>query len=294
MRALIVLVHYFAAEANPGHASVDGARRAERAAVVERVIRAYREHFGRSASIQFRPAAYVTRPDNELTIDIRVLSVDSACLVTDAVRQRYGVSRTNAVLDNPRMLGFCAHQLFAKFAGQYDWYLYSEDDLLVTDPMMFDKLAWFNTTFGDGCMLSPNRFELNANGPAPKTYIDGGQREASTARFHGYVPGSPELRAAPLGRELVFRRATNPHSGFAAITKSQLAHWMAQPHWLDHDVSFVSPLESAAGLGLAKTFAIYKGDPHSAGFFEVEHLDNRHSGFKWPLIDSALAEVPLV
>ena len=52
---------------------------------------------------------------------------------------------------------------------------------------------------------------------------------------------------------------------------------MSQPHWGDEDVSFISPLESAATLAVLKTFAIYKSYGPGLDFCEAEHADTRFS-----------------
>jgi hypothetical protein len=57
---------------------------------------------------------------------------------------------------------------------------------------------------------------------------------------------------------------------------------MAQPHFGDQDCSFVSPLESAATLGILKTFPIYKTFGRDMGWLEIEHLDTRFSGINLP------------
>jgi len=284
MKALVVLVHYFKAEANPRHASVDAARRADRTAAVERVIRSYRGLFGATSTIDFQKKAFAETPGQGPRVDIRVLTVPECSLVTQAFRKRHRVQETAALVDNPRTLGFSAYQLFARAAQDYDWFIYSEDDLLVSDPQLFDKLNWFNMTFGDRRVLSPNRFEWNHRARTQKTYIDGDLSLPTQARLNGSVSGEDMLSGTPLSAPVSLRRARNPHAGFFAITRSQLAYWMVQPHWLDRDVSFVSPLESAATLGLTKTFPVYKPHGSSASFLEIEHLDDRFSSLNLPLI----------
>ena len=46
---------------------------------------------------------------------------------------------------------------------------------------------------------------------------------------------------------------------------------MASSHWLDGDASFVSPLESAATLGIAKTFRLYKPVMAMGSWLELQH-----------------------
>lgn len=287
MKALVVLVHYFKAEANPRHASVDAARQADRQTAVERVIRGYRGLFGSTSVIDFQKQAFAETSGQGPQIDIRVLTVPECTLVTPAFRNRHGVGETAALIENPRTLGFTAYQLFARSAQDYDWFIYSEDDLLVRDPQLFDKLNWFNTTFGDRRVLSPNRFEWNDHAAKQKTFIDGDLSLPTQRRLTGFVHDVDMLTASPLGAPVSLRRARNPHSGFFAITRSQLAYWMAQKHWLDRDVSFVTPLESAATLGLTKTFSVYKPYGTSASFLEIEHLDDRFSSLKLPFIPAS-------
>ena len=44
-------------------------------------------------------------------------------------------------------------------AGDGDYFCYLEDDLILGDPWLFRKLAWFTREFGDDCLLQPNRYE---------------------------------------------------------------------------------------------------------------------------------------
>lgn len=281
MRALVVLVHYFRSEADPRHASVDESRRSDRRDAIQRVIQGYRAAFAPFSTLQFNPKSYEVSP-RDLSVDIRVLTVPGCSLLEDDFRKRYNVGQVLTEPANPRMLGFEAYKVFAKAAADYDWFIFSEDDLRIADPLLFDKLGWFNQTFGDSRVLSPNRFESNPRARTAKTYIDGDLSAPTFARLTAPHPDQDTLSGAPFGRAMTFRRARNPHSGWFAITRNQLERWIAAPHWLDYDTSFVSPLESAATLGLTKTFAVYKPADGDAGFLEVEHLDNRFSGFNFP------------
>ena len=47
--------------------------------------------------------------------------------------------------------------------------------------------------------------------------------------------------------------------------------WVSREHWLDGDSSFVSPLESAATLGIAKTFRLYKPVMAIGSWLELQH-----------------------
>jgi hypothetical protein len=47
---------------------------------------------------------------------------------------------------------------------------------------------------------------------------------------------------------------------------------MRQPYFYDRDCSLTGPLESAATLGIMKTFKLYKAAWGMAEFFEIQHF----------------------
>ncbi|MDO8380747.1 hypothetical protein [Phenylobacterium sp.] len=284
MRILVTIAHYFSAEANPRHASTRESRREDRKRAVEEVICAYRGQFGTSTTMDVGTKSFQPGVGSDDDIDIVAVTTHEKHLLEPDFCRTYGVKVAKLELENPRMLGFSAHQIMAQRANQYDLFVFSEDDLRVNDPSFFSKLAWFNQAYGQKRVLSPNRIEWNRKAPTLKTYIDGDLNAQIADQMNAFVPDDDALYGAPLGRQMVMRRARNPHSGFFALTRDQLNYWMRRPHWMDRDVSFISPLESAATLGIAKTFSIYKAFGRSAGFLEIEHLDSGFSSLKMPVI----------
>ena len=117
-------------------------------------------------------------------------------------------------------------------------------------------------------MLQPNRFEF-AYTPEQikKVYIDFDLAAALPARSSA----APALRSKVLGTAITLRPAGNPHAGCFFLTESQLARWTGQPYFLDRATNFVGPLESAATLGVARTFHVYKPAPENASFLEIQH-----------------------
>jgi hypothetical protein len=278
MRILVAVVHFFRGEEQSRHSSTDAGRREERAAALRHVIDAWRGIFGPTTTLNIEHRRFEQLRGVADGLDIVVLTNGTDHLLDEEHMKARGVRHVRVKVDNPRMLGFATRTLFADARHGYDLFCYSEDDLRVTDPLFFDKIQAFHDAFGPKRLLMPNRFEWNARGPTLKTWIDGDLRPAAIARWRDPLPDEEFLR---LGRT-TFRRAANPHSGFHALTAVQLAYWMRQPHFRDNDCSFVSPLESAATLGVLKTFAIYKPFGVHAGFLEIEHLDTRFSGMNLP------------
>ena len=161
-----------------------------------------------------------------------------------------------------------------------------EDDLILHDPWFFIKLNWFNQQGNDQCLVQPNRYEVSRQNLISKAYIDGDLAPRVTAPFQNVNEEQPELKGQILGIPITFRRALNPHAGCYFLNANQMAHWASMPYFLDRDTSFVSPLESAATLGIMKTFRVYKTLPEHASFLEIQHfgtaflsLIGEHVGF---------------
>lgn len=291
MRILVALVHYFAGEQNPRHSSTNAARRDERAGVVRATIDSYRGMFGPPAILDIAGPRFIAGVGTGDEIDIALITVPGCSLVDDDFCRARGVTKLEYRPQNPRMLGFYAHELFAELHSRYDMFAFTEDDLRVSDPMLFAKIAWFNHVHGDRRLLQPNRFEWNGAGPGIKTYVDGDLPRAVIDPLLARVPDQDGLALDALGRSWTLRRALNPHSGFFAITQTQLGLWMRDPHWLDRDCSFYSPLESSATLAVAKSFSIYKPFAASAGFLELQHLDSRFTTMNLPRVPTDLAAI---
>jgi len=113
MRILVILAHYFAAEAKPRHASTDGSREADRKAAVEAAIRSWRAHFGPSAMLDVGSRSFHMGPRSEDTVDIVVTTANEKHLMTSEFCTAMGVRVAKHTLDQPRMLGFTAQGLFA-------------------------------------------------------------------------------------------------------------------------------------------------------------------------------------
>jgi hypothetical protein len=71
---------------------------------------------------------------------------------------------------------------------------------------------------------------------------------------------------------VTFRRTFNPHAGCYFLNGEQMREWASKPYFLDRDTNFIGPLESAATLGIMKTFRIYKTAGPDASFLEIQHF----------------------
>ena len=120
-------------------------------------------------------------------------------------------------------------------------------------------------------MVLPQRYEVL---PIParidKLYIDGAM-PADQLQIHLPDPMPSLLLEDAHWGDVTFESPRNPHAGCFVLCPDQLRYWSQQPWWLDGDCSFISPLESAATLGLLKTFKLYKPSYASALFLEAQH-----------------------
>jgi len=175
-------------------------------------------------------------------------------------------------------LGYSCHEVLADNLGRYDYYCFLEDDIVVSDPLFFWKQAWFTRMVGDRAVLQPHRFETSDQLPRHKLYIDGPIRDPTIAPKFQDKHVRPRMQGRVLGVEIAFERVDNPHSGCFFLTEAQMRRWADQPYFLDRSAEFWGPLESAATLGVMRTFETYKPALENAGFLEVHHLDTRYLG----------------
>lgn len=274
MRLLVTIPHYV----RPGAEAVEGRRYGSLAADPGLRLRALSDcltalhhlfnagpcfiHHGRRIA-QNAEAAVPS------TLDV-VICTTRGCHLLDrlALSPRY---YTHLPTDaEPLLLGFACHDVLRQRLGSYDYYCYLEDDLILHDPWFFLKLAWFNRHAGDDKVLQPNRFEVGLGYLVPKVYVDGDLDPAVTAPFQD-IHDTTVLMADVLDVRVQFRRTLNPHSGCFFLNSSQMAHWVHQPHFDDRASRLIGPLETAASLGILRTFQVYRPAPANADFLEVQH-----------------------
>jgi hypothetical protein len=171
---------------------------------------------------------------------------------------------------DPMTLGLSCHEVLRDRCGNYDYYCFLEDDLILHDPWFFAKLAWFTQRVGNDKLLQPNRFERGTGTRHHKVYLDGDLKPRTTAPFQD-VNEESSLNSTVMGVPIRFQRPLNPHSGCFFLNADQMQHWAKQSYFNKPDTSFIGPLESAATLGVMKTFKIYKPTRENASFLEIEH-----------------------
>lgn len=282
MRLLATFPHYFDPQASRRadgrrHGSTEPDRPA-RVAALRAAVAALHQHFGP----QQRQIDYTTKKVERVnartagTVDV-VICTTRGLHVLDDLDLPGGWFEHRATDAPPVELGYECQAVLRDRRGAYDVYAYFEDDLIVRDPWWLVKLAWFRDRTGPEALLLPNRYEVGTRAASARVYIDGPIPDALTAPFEP-DRDRRELRSEVLGQPIRFVRPSNPHAGCYALSAPQLERWTARPDFLDRSAAFIGPLESAATLGLLRTFRIYKPAPENASFFEIEHAGTQFLG----------------
>lgn len=268
-KILVVIPHYFNHEAEHVNKTKD-----IRSMSFVRSVSSMVQQFGHSQMyLDFvTKTASTANESKNCQCDIHICTAAEHHLLDELeiLRGLYRHVETDA---HPRLLGFACREVLKAFVGKYDYYCYMEDDLFINDPLFFRKLAWFSENAGSHCLLQPNRCEVSFSQSAKKCYIDG---EIVSENNPYFRPELGPLHFTALGTDIRFRPATNPHSGCYFLNAEQFEHWIKQPHFSEWDISWVGPLESAASLGIMKTFDIYKPDWNNANFLEISHFGDAY------------------
>ncbi|WCM18703.1 hypothetical protein NDK50_14795 [Paraburkholderia bryophila] len=216
-----------------------------------------------------------TSPESDV-LDLVVCTTSDAHLL-DEIQGLHALFRHQATGAEPMMLGFECHKVLRGARGQYDYYGFVEDDVVLTDALFFRKRRLFDQRFGADALLQPNRYEISPTGPVHKLYVDYRLNPHVTARYQN-ITDTPHLEMPFLDGQVSFERTTYPSAGCFFLSAAQLDRWVDGPHFLDGDLSYLSPLDSAVTLSVMKTFRVYKPVLAHAWFLEVLHASPRWIG----------------
>lgn len=282
MRILFVIPHYYGNGA-AGYGSTDLNKSNQRVLAVKNCISSLHQHFGANQFILpwsgQEPIPANRSTNHEIQVVVCVTGEDHLLNQLDIPQNLY--VRYVVQLDNPLKLGFACYDVLRHCYGNYDWYCYLEDDLIINDPLFFHKLAMFYSSLGhDAYLLQPHRFEIiSSSSQIQKAYIDGPLWEHNLMEIFANVrpvAGVTELCLNAFGVDWRMLLATNPHSGCFFLMESQLGRMLNQSWCGNYDESFCGPMESAATLYIMAFFNIYKPAPECTSFLELHHFHQRY------------------
>ncbi len=276
MRVLVTIPHFF----NPQGGGKYGSLSSDplpRISALSQCLQALRGTYDRSGLWYRYTDQLYAFPANEATsveIDIIICTAKNLHVLNQlpVPNESYKHYPTNP--HDPMFLGFECHAVLKECLGKYDYYCYLEDDIILNDPQFFTKLAWFNSHIGDKAVLQPNRYELVTQNSIKKVYIDLdlNLKTGRDRQFAHYEAENATLTGIVMGQPIQFKWAENPHSGCFFLNRRQMEYWAKQEYFLDRESRFFGPLESAASLGLMRTFRVYKPARQNASFLEIKHF----------------------
>ncbi len=174
---------------------------------------------------------------------------------------------------DPRHLGFETHNVIRSHAGQYDYYGYLEDDIVIHDPHFFRKLYYFNRNVSGAdskALLQPNRFESFLG--TDKVHNEWVHKVYPDYIYSDGLVGNIIHTLDYLGGTVQFERARAAHSGCFFVNEAQLATLGQAPNFGSiKGIDEGMVLDQAATLPIFQAFNIYKSTRRDMNFFQVEH-----------------------
>ena len=222
---------------------------------------------------QAKPVSFSLNPvqglQDELSVEIIiVIHTQETCLDNVLLANHSCLRVLPCPNIEPKCLGFSARDYLLRHPQPADLNLYLEDDLVVHDPLFFDKLLWLSEATDYSSVLMPHRYEvLPLECICSRFIIDGKIPVEFMSTWH--IPCENVFSAKFLDYGIVeFDRPSNPHSGFFALSKSQVEELQSVNLPVE---GFNGPLETAATFTVGQHFQILKPSLQQAAFFWIEH-----------------------
>lgn len=276
MRIQVCIPHYFREHADPGdnpngYGSLRSGARLQRSIALSRCI-AGLLNLQRAAetcqlNISRKSIDHLPNSAEPLEIKISICTDGENRLqdVLDLYRNRIEVLALS--LDNPRELPLACRDHLIQNYGDADLLSYMEDDVVIHDPLFFDKLNWFHEKTNHQFCLMPHRYERIDTGSMETLMVDGPLSSDFIGQFTQPQPNVANGQFR--GIETVsFDIADNPHSGTFCLSQTQAA--LLRDSELPRE-GFVGPLETAATLTVLHRFPVMKPSRECWRFLRVEH-----------------------
>lgn len=172
--------------------------------------------------------------------------------------------------NDPMMVEFCVYDIFKENAAKHDYYMFIEDDIILSDTWFVEKIKLFNgLSLDNRFVLLPHRYEM----------IEGNKFIIDQEIFYGekmeiYTVNS--LFEIKIG-EIVFQEFENAHAAMYMLNAGQLAIWLKSGNKWNNNVVAFGQLESAATYSLYENFKFLKPSLGSIDFLQVKHFGTKYS-----------------
>lgn len=180
-------------------------------------------------------------------------------------------------LEDPRHLALKARDFLIEHSQPLDLNLYLEDDLVIHDRLLPEKILWMAECSDHKAVLFPHRYEmLRTPLREPKLFVDGIIDPDDICHWH--EPSENVASGKFRGTlQVSFDKPLNPHAGFFGISREQLQVLALGPKL--PEAGFIGPLETAATYSFSKNFTILKPSWIHREFLEVEHSHPSFLGY---------------
>ena len=277
MKILITIPHYYKHDQTSKYASSYMNNEA-RAKVLEHTITSIFDVFNPTdkyidnSVVDNKLVYYLEAANTRLKdeIDICICTYKNFHLLDIISTPKHKYHQIDVEVPEPIYLEFGCLKVLQNNLNHYDYYCMMEDDLVIHDPYFFQKLAWFESMFGTDCLLQPHRYITNQYPKYTKIYCDQEFHKSFIAKWVDFSV-KPNLEALYLSKTLRFVKTANPHSGAFFLSSRQFARMVNEKSYGIPTAEFISPLESAATLGIMRSFNIYKASHEDNNFLEIEH-----------------------
>ena len=182
---------------------------------------------------------------------------------------REKVDVTYSTQPDPMFIGFDAFEQFKAHAEDFDYFMFMEDDILLSDSWFLEKIKQFNQSSpSPNYVLLPHRFEYFKG---VKYYLDQMAVTGEQSKRYTYTE---QLNFTV--DHVQFCIYENPHAGFYCLNRTQLSQWISSGNrWKNKAVAF-GPLESAATFCLFENFKLFKPHPDDMDYFLIQHFGNKY------------------
>lgn len=172
-------------------------------------------------------------------------------------------------LSDPRQLPLTAVHELLTMNDPAQMSLYLEDDLVISDSLYVDKIAWLCEQTQHRFIFMPHRYEPTVGNSPQKLYVDGPNQKVDEKSLNQINDQVDFLTANTFGyTNIGFSVASNPHSGSFCLTSQQVNHLNSFP-WPPNE--FVGPLETAATGVFLEKYPILKPSWRCREFLQLEH-----------------------
>ncbi len=147
MRLLFTIPHFHAANSARKMRARHGSHGdpSERIQALTRCIGSLHQLYGPAQCVMQLSRKQTDRANQNTAAEVDiVVCVTGDRHLLDHMTPLEGQFERRATNERPEMLGFACRDVFRERCGEYDYYGYLEDDLILHDSQFFVKLAWFN------------------------------------------------------------------------------------------------------------------------------------------------------